>query len=626
MACILLVEDNDDHAILAQAALSDSDQMFEVERAVSADECLAMLGMKRYDAIVLDYNLPKKNGLETLQDIQEMAYDAPVVMITSHGDEKVAVEAMKRGAYDYVSKSEDYLAKLPLVVQKAIEAHEMVRERAELQAKIEESENRLKTIFENVEVGLIKIGDDCGVLYANPEVKQYLNVTGDLQDMDICALFSASQAGMPVPQNCAGCVVKRCFESGKSIKCERAYKDRRFSVAITAIQESDGSVKQLVAVLMDVTEQRELQQQLIQSERIGVLGRMASGVAHDFNNILAAILGRTELMLLNSGNREGIEKGLRAIQAAAMDGADTVRRLQEFTGVAKQQREFSELKVNDIIRDVVSMTEPRWKDQPQRDGIRINVSMDLNSRQIIEGDASDLKEVLANMIFNAVDAMPNGGELSFETYDEGNSVCISISDTGIGIPSEVIGSIFDPFFTSKGVGHTGLGLSVAYGIVSRHGGRIDVDSAHGKGATFIIRLPAHVEMAEGEEAVVAPSVPAKANVLVIDDEETIRELLTNILVRFNHNVTAVADGATGIEEFLTGNYDIVFTDLGMPEISGWEVAQRIKAIDPSVTMVLITGWGVQLDENELRQRKIDSVISKPFQIRQILEAVSKVLQ
>jgi signal transduction histidine kinase/CheY-like chemotaxis protein len=627
MASILLVEDNDDHAILAQAALSGSDQMFQVERAASADECLAMLGKKSYDAIVLDYSLPKKTGLEILQDIKEIPYDAPVVMITSHGDEQVAVEAMKRGAYDYVSKSEDYLAKLPLVLQKAIEAHEMARERAELQAQIEESENRLKTIFEHVEVGLIKIGDGCNVSYANPKAKHYLNVTGEPQDIDICAVFSvSSQAGMPVPPDCAGCIVKHCFETGESISCEMQYNDRKLSVAITAIRGSDNSVKQLVTVLMDVTEQRKLQQQLIQSERIGVLGRMASGVAHDFNNILAAILGRVELMLLNPGDREGMEKGLRAIQAAALDGADTVRRIQEFTGVARQQKEFAELKVNDIIRDVVSMTEPRWKDQPQRDGIRIDISMDLNSRQPVAGNASDLREVLTNLIFNAVDAMPNGGGLSFETYDEGNNVCISISDTGIGIPSEVIGSVFEPFFTSKGVGHTGLGLSVAYGIISRHGGRIDVDSAHGKGTTFIVRLPAHVEMTQREKAVVVPSVPEKANVLVIDDEETIRDLLTSILVRFNHDVTAAVDGTAGIRAFRTGNYDIVFTDLGMPGISGWEVAQRIKAVDPSVTVVLITGWGIQLDEIELKERKIDSVISKPFQIKQILEMVSKALE
>ena len=194
------------------------------------------------------------------------------------------------------------------------------------------------------------------------------------------------------------------------------------------------------------------------------------------------------------------------------------------------------------------------------------------------------------------------------------------------MPPEVVGSIFELFFTAKGVGHTGLGLSVAYGIIRRHGGKIDVNSTHGKGTTFVIRLPAYKEMTQKEKSVAVPAEPGKADILIIDDEETIRDLLANILVRSDHNVAAAADGMAGIQAFQSGKYDIVFTDLGMPEISGWEVAQRIKAVDPSAMVVLITGWGVELDESELEEKKIDSVISKPFQIKQILEVVSEALR
>lgn len=622
MTSVLLVEDNDDHAMLAQAALSSSDRMFKVERAASADECLVMLRRKDYNAIVLDYSLPQKSGLEILQDIRGLPYDAPVIMITSHGDEKIAVEAMKLGAYDYVSKSDDYLAKLPLVLQKAIEAHEMAKERAKLEARVKESENRLKTIFENIEVGIVEIKDDCGVSYANPRAKHYLSITGGAQIADICALFSDNETN---GTDCSGCVIKRCFESGEPANCEIEYNNRQFSVAITAIRGSGSSVEQLVAVLMDITDQRKFQQQLIQSERIRVLGRMASGVAHDFNNILAAIMGRAELILMSPTDREEIEKGVRIIREAAVNGADVVKRIQEFTGIAKQ-REFTKIEVNDIVRGVVRMTEPGWKDQTQRDGIEINLSMDLNSRSPILGSAPGLREALTNMIFNAVDAMPDGGMLSLKAYDEDDSVCISISDTGIGIAPEAIDSVFEPFFTTKGTGYAGLGLSVAYGIISRHKGRIDIDSTHGAGTTFTVRIPVYTEAKQGEKAEATSSERGKASVLVIDDEETIRELFTNIMVRFNHNVDTAADGMTGIETFQAGDYDIVFTDLGMPGISGWEVAQRIKAIDPSVAVIMITGWGVELDENELKERKVDSVIAKPFRIDQIREVVSKTLE
>lgn len=622
MASVLLVEDNDDHAILAKATLLKSAQEYEVDRAKSADECLVMLKNRHYEAIVLDYSLPKKNGLEILKEIKEISYNAPVVMITSHGDEQIAVEAMKCGAYDYVSKSDDYLNKLPRVLQKAIEAHELVREKSELQVRIEESENRLRNIFENVEVGLIEIKGDCSISYVNPKAKHYLNATDDLQATRVCKIFLKEREGI---KNCQGCLIRKCLESGNSISCEIDYNNRQFSGTITATQVTESGSRQLVVVMMDVTEQRELQGQLIQSERIGALGRMASGIAHDFNNILAAVLGRTELMLMDLSDTKDIEKSLRIIRQVALDGADTVKRIQEFTGVAKQ-KEFTKLSVNDIVKGVIQMTEPRWKDQPQRDGIKLDILTELNSRLCIEGSASDLREALINMVFNALEAMPNGGILSFKTYEENNIVYVSISDNGVGIPQGVIGSIFEPFFTSKGVGHSGLGLSVAYGIISRHGGKIDVNSIYGKGTTFTISLPGHAEKPGIEKECFSTTRIQKTNILAIDDEEVIRELLTNILARFDSNVTTAADGMSGIEIFQAGKYDIVFTDLGMPEISGWEVAQRIKALDPNVKLILLTGWGVELDEKELREKKIDAVINKPFQIEQIVKAVSNLSQ
>ena len=622
MPAILLVEDNDDHAVLAHTALSGPGKLFQVERAVSADECLAMLEKKSYDAIVLDYSLPKKSGLEILQEIVEAAYDAPVVMITSHGDEKIAVEAMKIGAYDYVSKIDDYLIKLPLVLQKAIEAHEMTTERAELQNRIEQSENRLRNLFENVDVGVIEVQSNDSISYANPKAKHYLDINNDLHAADIHALLSQ---GKEDETTCARDIIEECFESGESANCEVEHNDRQFSATITPIKGSDKAVEQLIVVLMDVTDQKRFHQQLLQSERIRVLGRMASGIAHDFNNVLAAILGRTELMLMDTGNREKITNGLQIIRKAALGGADTVKRIQEFTRIAKQ-KEFAKLKINDVVNSTMQMTEPKWRDETQRDGVKIDVLTELNSNLFVAGSAPDLGEALTNIVFNAVEAMPDGGALSVRTYDKGNSVYISISDTGAGIAPDVVDSIFEPFFTTKGVGYAGLGLSVAYGIIKRHQGKIHVDVADGKGTTFIIKLAAFGEAVQEQKAASASAEPGKANVLVIDDQADIRELLTSILERFGHNVVAAADGMSGLADFENGDYDVVFTDLGMPEMSGWEVAERIKAMDPNARVMLVTGWGIELDESELREKKVDSVISKPFQIRQILDVVSKALE
>ena len=624
MPNILLVEDNDDHALLAKSTLLRCEQKHEVDRVSSAEGCLDALKKRQYDAIVLDYSLPKKNGLDVLKNIVEMSYDAPVVMITSHGDEQIAVEAMKGGAYDYISKTDDYLNKLPRVLQRVIEAHELIREKANLQARIEQSVNQLRNIFENVGVGLVEIKNDCSISYANPRVREYLNID-DPNNINLCEVFLKNNKGV---KNCSFCQIRKCFDYGGSVDCDIDYNNKQLSGTITSSQMNEAGEKQLVAVLMDVTEQNKLQKQLIQSERIGALGRMASGVAHDFNNVLASILGRAELMLMKTDDTEEIKAGLKIICQVALDGANTVRRIQEFTGVARQ-KEFEPIKINSVLQDAIKITEPRWKDQMQREGIEVDVLFELNSNLTTMGDPADLREVLTNIIFNALDAMPCGGSLILKTYDEEDNLCISIKDTGIGIPPNSIPSIFEPFFTSKGAGHSGLGLSVCYGIISRHDGKIEVNSEIGMGTTFIIRLPActeaSIDEAPKDDFIDRKNSVINADILVIDDEEAIRDILANLLARFNNKVTVAHDGVSGIEIFQSGNYDIVFTDLGMPGMSGWEVAQHIKSIAPEIKIVLLTGWGVELAEDQLEEKDIDMVIAKPFQINQIISAVSKLL-
>ncbi|MEK7396177.1 MAG: ATP-binding protein, partial [Candidatus Poribacteria bacterium] len=385
-------------------------------------------------------------------------------------------------------------------------------------------------------------------------------------------------------------------------------------------QLTESNSRHLVSVLVDITEENNLQKHLIQSERLGALGRLASGIAHDFNNNLAIILGRTEFLLMNLGKIEKIEEGLQIMQKAALDGAEIVRRIQEFTG-NKKKKEFIQLDVNELVKDVIRMTEPRWKDQSQRDGIEFDILAYFDSQQNIAGSDSDLREVLTNMIFNALDAMPEGGTISIKTYDENSNVNISISDTGFGISPKVIGNIFEPFFTTKDIGHSGMGLSVVYGIVKGHNGNIDVKSIPDKGTTFIITIPVSEGIIKAETESINSANPININVLVIDDEESIRDILKNVLVQFGNNVTDVSNGRSGIEVFQSGKFDVVITDLGMPEVSGWEVARQVKTIDPKIKVILLTGWDIELDEKGLKEKNVDFVINKPFRISQITKSI-----
>jgi CheY-like chemotaxis protein/anti-sigma regulatory factor (Ser/Thr protein kinase) len=358
---------------------------------------------------------------------------------------------------------------------------------------------------------------------------------------------------------------------------------------------------------------------------------MASGVAHDFNNVLAVILGNIQLLLhqLNHLGLEEIRERLKTIEQSSKDGAETVRRIQEFTG-KRRDKEFSSLSMNELITDVVNITQPRWKDQTQKKGIQIALSQKLGKIPSIIGNPSELREVLTNIIFNAVDAMPHGGQIIISTQRQTDDwVEVRIADTGIGMTEEVKKRVFDPFFTTKGVTNSGLGMSVSYGIIKRHGGEILIETESGKGTTFILHLPTGYGEEKVEEKVLKRKPVEEvrsARILVIDDEESVRKILSQMLKAKGYEVVVASDGEEGIEKFKKEKFDLVFTDLGMPRISGWEVGKTLKGIEPKVPVAMITGWGVELNKEKMNESGIDLIVPKPFNFDQVIQLVSEVME
>ncbi len=376
-------------------------------------------------------------------------------------------------------------------------------------------------------------------------------------------------------------------------------------------------------------ELRQAQDQVVQAEKLRAMGELASGVAHDFNNVLAVVLGNTQLLLhqLDRLGPEEIREGLKVIERSSKDGAETIRRIQEFTGV-RRDREFISLSLNDIVTEVANITQPRWRDQTQKKGIQIELTIHLGVIPLIMGNPSEMREVLTNIIFNAVDAMPKGGRLSISTQLQAEGwVEVRIADTGIGMTEDVKKRVFDPFFTTKGVTNSGLGMSVSYGIVKRHGGEVLIESAPGKGATFILHLPTGYEEEEPVAKEVAVSKESKgARILVIDDEESVRDILSRMLKTKGHKVVVAPNGEEGVERFKAEAFDLVFTDLGMPKLSGWDVGKTIKEINPKTPVAMITGWGVELDREKLNESGIDLIISKPFNFEQVVDLVSEAME
>jgi signal transduction histidine kinase/ActR/RegA family two-component response regulator len=372
---------------------------------------------------------------------------------------------------------------------------------------------------------------------------------------------------------------------------------------------------------------QQAQDQMVQTEKLKALGEMASGVAHDFNNVLAVILGNIQLLLHQLPHLpvEEIQERLRIIERSSKDGAETVRRIQEFTGVRKD-REFLPVDLNEIAREVITVTQPRWRDQAQSKGVQIELSPHYERIPSVLGNSSELREVLTNLVFNAVDAMPRGGCLSFTTGHQGDWVEVRVSDTGTGMTEDVKRRVFDPFFTTKGVTSSGLGMSVSYGIIRRHGGEILIESRPGEGTTFIIRLPRGKKEASVPHKEI-PTVPdaERARILVIDDEDSVRDVLSQMLRAKGHQVVGAASGEEGIEKFEKGTFDLVLTDLGMPKISGWEVGKAIKKMNSKVPVAMITGWGMELNRDKMSESGIDLIISKPFDFSRVLQLVSEAL-
>jgi PAS domain S-box-containing protein len=366
---------------------------------------------------------------------------------------------------------------------------------------------------------------------------------------------------------------------------------------------------------------KEAQEKLVQSEKLRALGEMAGGVAHDFNNLLGAILGRAQLLLL-SAKEQDTRKGLKVIEKAALDGAETVRRIQEFTRLRTDEN-FILLDINEILKESLEITKHKWKDEAQKKGILIQVETDLDKNlPLISGNPSELREVFVNMILNSFDAMSKGGTLSVSSRSNENYVLASVSDTGIGMSEEIQRKVFDPFFTTKGPKGNGLGMSLAYGIIVRHNGEISIESQEGKGTTFSVKLPIKkiVDKKGGKEEKAEEG--CKENILIIDDEPAIRELLCDILQSRGYKAVAVDDSFKGVELFEKEKFDIVFTDLSMPEMSGWEVADRLKSLNPEVVIVMVTGWGTQVDSRKLKAHSVDLLMAKPFEVKKLFEILN----
>ncbi|PYS70982.1 MAG: hypothetical protein DMF69_11870 [Acidobacteria bacterium] len=377
----------------------------------------------------------------------------------------------------------------------------------------------------------------------------------------------------------------------------------------------EGRTTGVLGIARDITEQKEERERAARADKLRALGQLASGVAHDFNNSLAAILGRAQLLRRQLSD-QALVRNLDIIQTAAEDAAATVRRIQTFARKSPV-KEFELLDVRNLLQDAVEITRTRWENEARLRGLEYDVKLEAVSGASTYGSASELREVFVNLIVNAVDAMPRGGRLRISCDRHDGRLQLQFSDDGMGMPEDVRQKIFEPFFSTKGAHGTGLGLSVSHSIVERHEGTISVTSESGCGATFIIDLPAAlVESCEQDVIAVLAEIPAR-KILVIDDEQSVRETLAEMLVAVDHKVELAESGHEAMEKLTNGQFDLVFTDLAMPEMDGWETARAIRKHWPEIQIVLVTGYGPTIPPPDGEEDLVDGIIGKPFDFTQV---------
>ncbi len=411
--------------------------------------------------------------------------------------------------------------------------------------------------------------------------------------------------------------------------CDKKQNGEQYwvSASISPVKSDRGGITNLIIIKDDITERKKMEEALLQSEKLKSVGTITAGVAHEFNNILAVISGKIQLLVMDYEDDKELTKELRSIMKATDDGEEISSNMLKFALTESVPTELESLVINDIINQSIRFTMPRWKNQSQAKGISYHLYTEgMNSESSILCNPTEIREVFINIIYNALDAMPNGGNISFNTWDDVDTVFVSVADNGEGMTAEVEKRVFDPFFTTKLAIGTGLGMSTAYGIITRHYGEIVVQSERGKGTIFTLQFPITLKRGTPNETYKKSNETITKNlrVMAVDDEEEICNILNKYFERGGHKVKTVNNGADAIKLIEEEEFDLVLCDMVMPGICGSDVVTAItKNTDIRPIIGIMTGWSDHDEALDQAGANVDFVIKKPFKLSGLTKRINE---
>ncbi len=628
---VLVVEDSEDDALLLVRELKRGGYEPDATRVETPERMEELLASDAWDAVVADYALPKFSAPAALELVQRGGYDLPFIIVSGKIGEETAVAAMRAGAHDYIMK--DNLARLVPAIQREIKEAEERQSRRVAQAALRQSEERYRLVVENANEAIVIIQDGQhrffnarALAIAGYDREEYASVplieTVHAEDREKVELFVARERA---PGSRPQLFEFRIVDTSGTIRW----------VQMNAVTIDWESRPALLAFLSDITDRKELEASLRQSTKMEAFGQLAGGIAHDFNNLLTGILGYASMLKLEVPEDSTIYDSVATIEKTAQRAADLTRQLLGFA--RKEKYQFLPVDLHETIHEVVFLLS-RTIDKS------ISITQRLHaSDATIHSDPGQLHQVLLNLAINARDAMPEGGELTFETergyldevycrthYDAtvGDYLMVGLTDTGSGIPEEIRTRIFEPFFTTKEQGKgTGMGLAMVYSIVRNHGGHIQLYSEHGHGTTFKLYFPVKDAGRTDDLGEQSRIVRGSGRILVVDDEEVVRNVAIEMLGRLGYEVTAVPDGQACIDFYQEhgDTVDLVIIDMIMPEMEGRECFRELKTLDPDVRAVLSTGFGYNERARAIIDEGMLGFVEKPYQIVALGEKLHRVL-
>ena len=622
---VILLEDNPLDAELVQAILDQTGIDAELRVVDSQLAFERLLDEWPCDLVMSDYSMPAFDGASALAVAKARRPDVPFIFVSGSIGEERAVEAMRHGATDYVLK--DRLSKLPIVVRRALAEGRERRARLEAQRALAEREREYRALVEEVP-GLFYIASlQTGRLTTviSPQIESMLGYSQAewVSDPELwCRCMH--------PDDRDHIVVAWKRHSGDRSAFDMEYrllaKDGR-TVWVRDVARFFGEPPVVRGFAVDITQRKQLEEQYLHAQKMEALGRLAGGVAHDFNNLLTVINGYSELLAAETAEGHPARADLAMIRDAGERAQTLTRQLLAFS--RRQVVQLMPLHLGELLDGMSKMLARLVGDDIS---ISTTAAHDIG---LVRADRGQLEQVVMNLVVNARDAMPTGGRIDITVEnvagDTGAHVRLSVSDSGEGIPAEVLDRIFEPFFTTKEGGKgTGLGLAMVHGIVTQAGGATTVESAVGRGTTFRILLPVYQNA--GNTVVTATSSPIPPSgghetVMLVEDFDGVRQLATKILERLGYHVLAARDAADALRRCQEheGEIHLLLTDIVMRPMTGLELARLVRRMQPSIRVLYMSGYSDrELDPQEVASESV-SFVAKPFTTDELSAKVREAL-